>query len=217
MGAVSQNRNLSIVTGLIRFKSNGESESSAVKIVSKLGIDLLAIVVVAIFLIEVTLRADDAKFHNAPDEVIGLKNPYAGQAAAAEAGGKLYAANCAICHGQSGQGTGEIPALMRGPAQAATDGEVFWFITTGSLNSGMPSWQKLPEKERWELVTFVKSLPTTRRAPPKRHVVAACGPRRKHHFAGAAKAFHGLPFRRAWRQPKNYRRGFARGACDEVC
>jgi glucose/arabinose dehydrogenase len=130
-----------------------------------------AILAVAVFSMALFLYADDSKFHHAPDEVINLKNPFAGQAPAAEAGGKLFAAHCAICHGQSGQGTGEIPALVRGPSQAATDGEVFWFITTGSLNSGMPSWVKLPEKERWEIVTFVKSLPNMPRKPPKRHAV----------------------------------------------
>jgi glucose/arabinose dehydrogenase/mono/diheme cytochrome c family protein len=152
-----------------------------------------AILAVAAFSLALYLYADDPKFHNAPDEVIGLKNPFAGQAAA-EAGGKLYAANCAICHGQYGQGTGEIPALMRGPAQAATDGEVYWFITTGSLNSGMPSWQKLPEKERWELVTFVKSLPTARRAPPKRHAVAPAAPSASISLPAPPKPFTDFRF-----------------------
>jgi glucose/arabinose dehydrogenase len=40
----------------------------------------------------------------------------------------------------------------------APDGEVFWFITTGSVNNGMPSWASLPEAARWQIVAYLKSL-----------------------------------------------------------
>ena len=92
------------------------------------------------------LAAQDAHFHNAPASSLQLKNPYSGQAAAVEAGAKLYAMNCGSCHGINGRGTGNIPALSRGATQSAPDGEVFWFITSGSVNNGMPSWQVCP---RW--------------------------------------------------------------------
>jgi glucose/arabinose dehydrogenase len=102
--------------------------------------------------------AQDAHFHNAPTPSAGMKNPYDDQRDAVVAGAKLYAANCASCHGASGQGTGNIPALSEGPTRAAPDGELFWFITNGSVNNGMPAWGQLPEQERWQIVTFVKSL-----------------------------------------------------------
>jgi len=104
------------------------------------------------------LAAQDAHFHNAPPSSIQLKNPYAGQHAAVVAGAKLYATNCGSCHGINGRGTGNIPALSRGAAQSAPDGEVFWFITTGAVNDGMPSWASLSVVERWQIVTYVKSL-----------------------------------------------------------
>lgn len=122
-----------------------------------------------IFALAFSLKADNSKFHNAPPEAAALKNPFASQPAAVADGAELFAANCANCHGQHAQGTGEIPSLARGPAQAAADGEVFWFVTKGDLNSGMPSWEKLPEKERWEIVTYVKSLGNARRIKPNRH------------------------------------------------
>ena len=100
----------------------------------------------------------DAHYHNAPASAAQQKNPYAGQSTAAAAGAKLYAANCASCHGANGQGTGNIPALTAGPTQSAPDGEVFWFITKGSINNGMPGWGQLPEQERWQIVAYVKSL-----------------------------------------------------------
>jgi glucose/arabinose dehydrogenase len=103
--------------------------------------------------------AQDAHYHNAPTSTAHENNPYAGESAAVAAGAKLYAANCASCHGPSGQGTGNIPPLSQGPTQTVPDGEVFWFITTGSPSNGMPAWgDKLSAEERWQLVTFLRSL-----------------------------------------------------------
>ena len=104
------------------------------------------------------LHGQDANFHNAPASSKKLKNPYAGDKTAAAAGAKLYATKCITCHGENGKGTGNVPPLVRGPVQSVPDGEIFWFITTGSIDNGMPSWAGLPEKDRWQIVTYVKSL-----------------------------------------------------------
>jgi glucose/arabinose dehydrogenase len=104
------------------------------------------------------LHAQDAHFHNAPTSSAEMKNPFAGQSDAVPAGAKLYATNCASCHGPTGQGTGNIPSIVEGPTQTVPDGEVFWFITTGSVKNGMPAWNTLPEEQRWQIVSFVKSL-----------------------------------------------------------
>jgi mono/diheme cytochrome c family protein len=102
--------------------------------------------------------AQDAHFHNAPASSNQLKNPYAGQPTAAAAGSRVYATNCGSCHGIKGRGTGNIPPLSEGPTQSASDGEVFWFIATGAVDNGMPSWASLPERQRWQIVTYLKSL-----------------------------------------------------------
>jgi glucose/arabinose dehydrogenase len=104
------------------------------------------------------LIAQDAHFHNAPASSNQLKNPYSGQRAAIAAGSKLYTANCGACHGIGGRGTGNIPPLAHGPTQSVSDGEVFWFITTGSVDNGMPSWASMPEQKRWQIVAYLKSL-----------------------------------------------------------
>jgi mono/diheme cytochrome c family protein len=31
-------------------------------------------------------------------------------------------------------------------------------MTNGAVRSGMPVWSKLPEPQRWQIVTYVKSL-----------------------------------------------------------
>jgi glucose/arabinose dehydrogenase len=100
----------------------------------------------------------DAKFHNAPSSAKNMKDPYEGQAAATKTGSTLYAANCLSCHGKLGKGTGNVPSLVDGKLDGVTPGEVFWFITRGDVDNGMPSWSQLPEKQRWQIVTYVKSM-----------------------------------------------------------
>ncbi len=100
----------------------------------------------------------NTKFHNAPASVRATKNPYEGDAAAAQTGKRLYARNCLSCHGKLGKGTGNVPSLVGGKLDSVTPGEVFWFITQGDKDNGMPSWAQLPVKQRWEIVTYVKSM-----------------------------------------------------------
>ena len=103
-------------------------------------------------------------FHGAPAYTERQVNPEKGEAAA-KAGAVIYAANCASCHGVIGEGTANIPSLSQGPAQKARDGELFWFITQGSDN-GMPSWAQLPDRDRWKLVAFIRTMPTLTPPPP---------------------------------------------------
>jgi glucose/arabinose dehydrogenase len=48
--------------------------------------------------------------------------------------------------------------LVNGKLDAVKPGEVFWFITKGDKDNGMPSWANLPEKQRWQIVTYVQSM-----------------------------------------------------------
>ena len=100
----------------------------------------------------------DKNFHNAPASARATKNPYEGDATAAETGKRLYARNCLSCHGKTGKGTGNVPSLVDGKLDSVTPGEVFWFITKGDKDNGMPSWAQLPVKQRWEIVAYVKAM-----------------------------------------------------------
>ena len=105
--------------------------------------------------------AQSSGFRNAPASAAEMKNPYSG-ASAVMAGRRLYAQNCAQCHGANLQGMGPAPALDRAPTKSAKPGEIFWFITKGKLESGMPSWASLPQQQRWQIVTFLESQGNTK-------------------------------------------------------
>jgi glucose/arabinose dehydrogenase len=119
------------------------------------------------------IKAQTASFHNAPATAEQTKNPYAGKHAAAQAGANLFARHCASCHGPTGGGTGNIPALAKGPTQSAADGAIFWFITQGDPNNGMPSWSSLKEQQRWQIITYLKALGGANPPLPKAKAGAA--------------------------------------------
>jgi glucose/arabinose dehydrogenase len=101
-------------------------------------------------------QGPNAAFHNAPAAEKNLKNPY--QGAPSPKAKSMYQFRCGKCHGDNGDGSGNIPALARGPAQSATDGEIFWYITKGDQANGMPSWAAIPRQQRWQIVAYVKTL-----------------------------------------------------------
>ena len=104
------------------------------------------------------VRAADQPFHDAPASARAIKNPYAGQPAAVDAGKQIYARNCLACHGKTGQGTGNVPSLVDGKLKGVTAGELFWFITKGDKDNGMPSWAALPGAQRWQVVSYVEAM-----------------------------------------------------------
>jgi glucose/arabinose dehydrogenase len=104
------------------------------------------------------LWAVDNPFHDAPASAKAQKNPYAGQSAAIEAGKVVYARNCLACHGKAAQGTGNVPSLVDGKLKGVPEGVVFWFITKGDKDNGMPSWAFLPEQKRWQVVNYVEAM-----------------------------------------------------------
>ena len=101
-------------------------------------------------------------FNEAPRAAARWLNPYAGQADALRAGGKLFRRHCAECHGSDAEGSKHTPSLRAPVVQATAPGVLFWFLTNGNLRHGMPSWSHLPDERRWQLVTYVTSLGPTR-------------------------------------------------------
>ncbi|MGA8150694.1 MAG: c-type cytochrome [Terriglobales bacterium] len=119
---------------------------------------LAAVLAISVFSSVVLLHAQNVNFHNAPPSAKQLKNPYAGQHQAVQTGKRLYAMNCGACHGRNAGGSGNAPALVDGKLESVTPGEIFWYVTQGDKANGMPSWEKMPEQQRWQIITYVKQL-----------------------------------------------------------
>jgi len=99
-----------------------------------------------------------AALHEAPAKAQARKNPFEGDARAVVVGAKLFEQHCAECHGSMADGTRKGPTLLHEEVREATPGALFWLLTNGVVRKGMPVWSKLPEPQRWQLVTFLRSL-----------------------------------------------------------
>lgn len=102
-----------------------------------------------------------AELAEAPEKARARPNPFEHDPDALPAGQKLFERHCTECHGENGEGGRKAPSLRAPEVQGATPGTLFWAMTNGVVRRGMPVWSKLPEAQRWQIVTYVKSLGTT--------------------------------------------------------
>jgi mono/diheme cytochrome c family protein len=100
-----------------------------------------------------------------PAKYLDLKNPTKPDSATLKNAKALYIKYCAPCHGVSGKGDGPANASLNpNPANHTsilmlneTDGALWYKITTG--RNPMPENKSiLTENERWELVTYIRTL-----------------------------------------------------------
>lgn len=107
-----------------------------------------------------------------------MKARYPEDDAATETGGKIYRRYCAGCHGDEGKGDGGSAAYLdprprdfsKGlfkfrstrSGELPTDEDLFRTISRGVPGTAMPAWGEGPfqlgERERWQLVYYVKQL-----------------------------------------------------------
>ncbi|MFN7943139.1 MAG: cytochrome c [Thermoanaerobaculia bacterium] len=82
-----------------------------------------------------------------------------------------WADHCASCHGNGGKGDTSMgrslypraPDMTRALTQQLSDGELFWIIENGVKLTGMPAWGSPAaedDAETWELVHFIRRLPS---------------------------------------------------------
>ncbi len=98
-----------------------------------------------------------AQLGEAPASAHARRSPLAAGPEAAAAGAKLFARDCAHCHGSDRRGAGRAPALDPAALSDVPEGDIFWFLTNGNLRAGMPSWSRLPAAQRWQLVAYLRS------------------------------------------------------------
>ena len=99
-----------------------------------------------------------AELAQVPAKAAAKHNPLESDPDASAAGAKLFARHCAECHGETANGAKKGPSLRAPEVQEATPGALFWLLTNGVVRKGMPVWSKLPDAQRWQLVTYIKSL-----------------------------------------------------------
>ena len=120
------------------------------------------ICVIALPFLLAAASGDGAWKSKVPDKDRARQNPFANDANAIAAGSKLFRQNCAKCHGSEGLGTDKKPNLQSDRIRQATPGELEWLLTNGSLRNGMPSWSRLPEQQRWQIVSYLKDMSKSR-------------------------------------------------------
>jgi putative copper resistance protein D len=88
-------------------------------------------------------------------------------AASIALGMSVYREHCATCHGASGAGDGPAvqgrqprPTDLRTvPTSRRHAGEIYWLVTHGIPEHGMPSFAgRLGERERWDVINFIRAL-----------------------------------------------------------
>jgi thiosulfate dehydrogenase len=101
-------------------------------------------------------------------------NPIPATDANYAAGIKLYAENCAMCHGTADGHPSNVaiglyqhaPQLGRHGVEDDPDGETYWKIKHGIRLTGMPSYTKtLSEDQIWTLALFLKHMDELPSAP----------------------------------------------------
>lgn len=93
-------------------------------------------------------------------------NPVAADEVSLERGENLYGINCAMCHGVTGEGNGQIAALLANkPAnltlditQNKSDGALFLTLTNGVTDRMPPMIENLTVRDRWDVVNYMRTL-----------------------------------------------------------
>jgi mono/diheme cytochrome c family protein len=117
-------------------------------------------------------QKEPAEFKIPPEEA-KRQNPVKPTPASLAQGKRIYAFDCAMCHGKDGDGKGELADTMglklsdfRDPAalKDLTDGELFYIVSKGK--GKMPSNEdRTKAEQRWDLINFIRSLGKKAPAP----------------------------------------------------
>lgn len=104
-------------------------------------------------------------FNISPEDA-AKKNPVRFSEISVERGKKIYATQCAMCHGEKGDGKGDLAEDMKlslpdftktDSLTKRTDGELFTIIKQGSQT--MPGQgDRMKELHTWEIVNYLRSL-----------------------------------------------------------
>ena len=110
-------------------------------------------------------RFSDGEKWKAPVEAKKLANPLKASSKVIADGKYLFKQNCKSCHGQYGNGDGELSKTLKATCadltsdgvQAQTDGELYYKLSAGRIE--MPGFKEiLSSEERWALIHYIRTL-----------------------------------------------------------
>ena len=112
-------------------------------------------------------QAKPSTEYKVPAEAVQKVNPIKPTPESLAKGKKLYGYDCVMCHGENGNGKGEIAKDMKRPVpdfrdpvvlKARTDGELFYILKNGK--GEMPPENRGSDNVLWELINYIRSFAT---------------------------------------------------------
>lgn len=101
-----------------------------------------------------------------PDEALKQPNPEKPTAESIATGKRIYGYDCAMCHGVSGDGKGDLAGDMKlqladlreaKSLAGKTDGELFYVIKNGKNDMPAEGSRAKPD-QIWDMVNYIRSL-----------------------------------------------------------
>ncbi len=111
-------------------------------------------------------QVSSSQFPATVDSMSSLANPVAVDDRSLLNGRKYFQINCAVCHGELGDGNsalkqlnpgyGTAPSLLTDQAKGRSDGYLWGMIRNG--RGMMPPYNRIEEADRWDVVNYLRGL-----------------------------------------------------------
>ncbi len=117
-------------------------------------------------------KANSSSYAVIPAEAARQANPVKSSPESLARAKKWWALDCAMCHGNNGDGKGALATDMKlkivdftdtATLKDRTDGEIFYIIKNGHQDMP-PEGNRIKPEENWDLVNYVRSLAKTKLA-----------------------------------------------------
>jgi len=138
--------------------------------VSRETVNKVVVVPLALFVLGIALWAQKpnnppASEYKIPPEAAAKENTVKPTAESLAKGKKIYGIDCAMCHGEKGDGKGDMAADMKNVTdftnpdsmKGRTDGELFYVIRHGKSDMP-PEGDRAKDDDIWHLVNYIKAF-----------------------------------------------------------
>ncbi len=111
--------------------------------------------------------ADGTEAQQKSVDISKIEKPWVESEDMATHGAKVYATNCALCHGPSGAGDGPAGKSLNPPPRNLIEGKwkqggdsiaLFTTLTKGIPGSSMAAFPHISVADRWAMVQYIRSI-----------------------------------------------------------